>query len=356
MTTVIKDLVRRFGTFEALKGINLDIQKGEFIAILGPSGCGKTTFLRLLAGFDSPTDGSIQMNGIEVGSRKATLPPEKRNIGMVFQSFALWPHLNVKEHMRFPLVHHRFVPKNMNLEKRIQEVLDITELQDFANRMPNELSGGQKQRVALGRAIAPKPDILLMDEPLSNLDAELRMEMRREIQEIHRLTKATIVYVTHDQGEALAMADRIVVMNEGRIEQVGTPRDIYSFPSTEFVASFVGKANLIKGGWHGNHFVPELAPSLKWTDLGVSEELKKRNIYPLRPEQVELSYEEDGIPGVITSVQYQGKEIHYTVQTQDQSWVVHMDILHAFPLGESVFVRMKQEPVLVRKPEKTASN
>ncbi|UFU00111.1 ABC transporter ATP-binding protein [Radiobacillus kanasensis] len=356
MTTIVKNLVKQFGKFEALKGIHLEIEDGEFIAILGPSGCGKTTLLRLLAGFDSPTDGSIQISGSEVGNPKSTLPPEKRNIGMVFQSFALWPHLNVKEHIRFPLVHHRFVPKGINIEERIQDVLDITELNAFAGRMPNELSGGQKQRVALGRAIAPQPDLLLMDEPLSNLDAELRMEMRKEIQEIHRLTKATIIYVTHDQSEALAMADRIVVMNQGKIEQVGTPREIYSFPSTEFVASFVGKANLIRGTWYENHFEPELAPQLKWQDHGVSDDLKKKSLYPLRPEQIELSHDEGGIPGVITSVQYQGKEIHYTVQTQQQNWVVHMDLWQAFPLGDSVFVRMKQEQIPMGvHPEKTAS-
>ncbi|WP_186580126.1 ABC transporter ATP-binding protein [Aquibacillus kalidii] len=356
MTAVIKELQKRFGKFEALKKISLDIENGEFIAILGPSGCGKTTLLRLLAGFDSPTYGSIHISGTEVGNINTTLPPEKRNIGMVFQSFALWPHLNVKEHIKFPLVHHRFADKKMDINKRIKEVLDITELTSFAERMPSELSGGQKQRVALGRAIAPQPDLLLMDEPLSNLDAELRMEMRREIQQIHRLTKATIIYVTHDQSEALAMADRIVVMNQGRIEQVGTPREIYSYPKTEFVASFVGKANLIKGTWHENYFEPELASNLKWTDLGVSEELKKRNIYPLRPEQIALTNDNEGIPGIITSVQYQGKEIHYTVQTQNQSWVVHTEIWQAFQLGESVHVQMKQEQAKLEvKEEKIVS-
>lgn len=345
MTAYVENLVKRFGEVEALKHINLEVNPGEFIAILGPSGCGKTTLLRLLAGFDYPTAGTISIGNREVGSKKKTIPPEKRNIGMVFQSFALWPHLNVKDHIKFPLLHHQFVPKELkeNVSDRINEILDIVELAELADRMPNELSGGQKQRVALGRAIAPKPDLLLMDEPLSNLDAELRMEMRKEIQVLHRLTNASIVYVTHDQSEALAMADRIVVMNKGKVEQVGTPQEIYSFPNTEFVAAFVGKANRITGHWQNNYFVPDLAPQLKWADTGVSNQLKEQSIYPLRPEQLEITLEADGIPGIITSVQYQGKEIHYTVQVGKSAWVVHTDIFRTFSLGQSVSICMRDQ-------------
>lgn len=343
MTTIIKDLAKRFGTTEALNNINVTIQDGEFIAILGPSGCGKTTLLRLLAGFDSPSEGSIMIGEEKVGNKHITLPPEKRNIGMVFQSFALWPHLNVKEHIKFPLLHHQFVPESVkrNVSERLNEILQIIDMTALADRMPSELSGGQKQRVALGRAIAPKPDVLLMDEPLSNLDAELRMEMRKEIQELHRLTKATIIYVTHDQSEALAMADRIVVMNKGRIEQIGTPQEIYSLPTTEFVASFVGKSNLVKGEWHDNYFIPVLAPNELWLDLGVSKSLKDKGIYPLRPEQVYISTAQSkGIQGIITSVQYQGKEIHYTVQSHEQTWTVHTDIMQTFQLGEHITLQI----------------
>lgn len=343
MTTVVKNLMKRFGKTEALRKINLDIREGEFIAILGPSGCGKTTLLRLLAGFDSPSDGEIHINGQKVGSRQTTLPPEKRNIGMVFQSFALWPHMNVKDHVKFPLLHHQFVSKEIknNKNRRIQEVLNIVELAELAERMPGELSGGQKQRVALGRAIAPEPALLLMDEPLSNLDAELRMEMRREIQEIHRLTQATIVYVTHDQSEALAMADKIVVMNRGQIEQTGTPSEVFSQPKTEFVARFVGKANLVKGKWDEDIFIPDLAPQTAWTDLGVADLLKAKGIYPLRPEQLDITQQDSGISGTIVSVQYQGKEIHYTVQVQSETWTVHTDVFQSFQLGEQVFIRIK---------------
>ncbi len=344
MTTIIEDLVKRFDQTTALKKINVMIQDGEFIAILGPSGCGKTTLLRLLAGFDSPSEGRITIGDQQVSDKKVTLPPEKRNIGMVFQSFALWPHLDVRKHIEFPLLHHSYVSKDTraNISKRVDEVMKIIDLTELANRMPSELSGGQKQRVALGRAIAPKPELLLMDEPLSNLDAELRMEMRKEIQELHRLTNATIVYVTHDQGEALAMADRIVVMNKGEIEQIGTPEEIYSRPNTPFVANFVGKANLIEGTWDSDQFTPSAYPDITWPDLGVSIPLKKKGIYPIRPEQLKiLEGEHTGFQGVITSVQYQGKEIHYTVQASDQTWLVHTDLMQRYQLGQQVTLQLK---------------
>lgn len=222
MTTQIKNVNKNYGSFNALRQINLDIKEGEFVAILGPSGCGKTTLLRLLAGFDSPSSGDVWMNHKLIANSTFFLPPEKRNIGMVFQSFALWPHMNVRDHIRFPLKHHQFLSEELkpSIDHRVDEVLKMVDMHHLGERMPSELSGGQKQRVALARAIAPKPALLLMDEPLSSLDAELRMGMRKEIQQLHQVTKASIVYVTHDQSEALAMADKIVVMNKGKIEQV----------------------------------------------------------------------------------------------------------------------------------------
>lgn len=343
MGTEIRNVDKQFGRFQALQKINLEIGEGEFVAILGPSGCGKTTLLRLLAGFDSPTSGEIRMNGIEVARSGFYLPPEKRNIGMVFQSFALWPHMNVREHVRFPLEHHQFLKSELkeNVEERIDEVLEMVGLDQHGKRMPGELSGGQKQRVALARAIAPKPSLLLMDEPLSSLDAELRMIMRQEIQNLHRLTRASIVYVTHDQGEALAMADKIVVMNKGQIEQIGTPKEIYSQPTSTFVASFVGKANLVKGEWDGHTFYPMHNKVLKWSDLGVSPELRNKNLYPARPEQLELSSQPNGIKGTITNVQYQGKEIHYTVAVNDEQWIVHQDLSTVYSVNAPVYIHLK---------------
>jgi iron(III) transport system ATP-binding protein len=344
MSTQIKNVEKRFGSFQALQQINLEIREGEFVAILGPSGCGKTTLLRLLAGFDSPTSGEVLMNNKLVANETSFLPPEKRNIGMVFQSFALWPHMNVRDHIRFPLKHHQFLNEDhkSSINQRVDEVLKMVDMNHLGERMPSELSGGQKQRVALARAIAPKPGLLLMDEPLSSLDAELRMGMRREIQQLHHVTKASIVYVTHDQSEALAMADTIVVMNNGKIEQVGTPKEIYSSPITPFVASFVGKANVIKGKWEGTTFSPFDQHSIKWDGTAVTEELREKNLFPARPEQLEISYHADGVKGIITNVQYQGKEIHYTVRVEGEQWVVHQDVFTKFSIGDEVYVHLKE--------------
>ncbi|MED4532011.1 ABC transporter ATP-binding protein [Metabacillus fastidiosus] len=344
INTEIQQLTKEFKSFRALNCIDLTINQGEFLAVLGPSGCGKTTFLRLLAGFDSPTSGKIIMGDKEIASNKRILPPEKRNIGMVFQSFALWPHMNVREHIRFPLLHHRFLSKKLkeSTDERINEVLKIVDLTHLQKRVPGELSGGQRQRVALARAIAAEPSLLLMDEPLSNLDAELRVEMRREIQNLHRLTGATIVYVTHDQGEALAMADRIVVMRNGEIEQADTPAEIYCKPKTEFVATFVGKANVLSGKWQGNVFMMNINGTLvTWQNSEVSDEMKKKNLFPVRPEQLEISLTGQGIPAEIINVQYQGKEIHYTVRVEQQHWNIHESQL--FKIGDKVKINLKEE-------------
>lgn len=349
MGIVLNEIKKDYDGFQALKSINLVIEDGEFVAILGPSGCGKTTLLRLLAGFSAPSAGSILVHGEEVANAHFFLPPEKRNIGMAFQSFALWPHMNVREHILFPLRHHQFSKKigNRNMQIRVEEVLEMVGMAHLGDRYPHELSGGQKQRVALARAIAPKPKLLLMDEPLSSLDAELRMEMRREIQQIHRLTQATIVYVTHDQGEALAMADKMVVMHKGEVEQIGTPQDVYTYPTSPFVASFVGKANLLKGKWEGEFFYPSTSPKQKWKDIGVAKEFKKLQLYPVRPEQLKLAKDKEGIQGIITNVQYQGKEIHYTVEVDGDEWGVHEPFQHMYFVGELVAIHPAWENIHV---------
>lgn len=342
MSTTLTNVNKVFGKFQALHDINIQIHDGEFLAILGPSGCGKTTLLRLLAGFEAPTNGLIEASGTVLANSKKVVPPERRNVGMVFQSFALWPHMNVKDHIRFPLQQHRFADKTIKKspEQRIAEVLRIVELENFSERMPGELSGGQKQRVSLARAIAANPKLLLMDEPLSNLDAELRMEMRREIQKLHHLTQASIIYVTHDQGEALAMADRIVVMNKGRIEQIGTPEEIYYYPETEFVATFVGKANVFTGKWIDNQFTPN-GTDVCWKDYGISDQLKQGNMYPLRPEQIMLSKKiEGGMSGTIITKQFQGKEYHYTVDVNGKIIIVHLPIQDQFDIGEEVSLNL----------------
>ncbi|MGP7817115.1 ABC transporter ATP-binding protein [Niallia sp. 01092] len=347
MSTVVHNVSKKFDQSYALSSIDLTINDGEFVAILGPSGCGKSTLLRLLAGFDSPTDGEILMNGKLVAQKGKRVPPEQRNIGMVFQSFALWPHLKVKEQIHFPLKHHHFVEKSLKKKanERVDEMLSLVGLKQFGDRMPNDLSGGQKQRVAIARALAPKPSLLLMDEPLSSLDAELRMDLRNEIQMIHQKTNTSIVYVTHDQSEALAMADRIVVMKEGQVEQVGTPEEIYMMPKTTFVASFVGKANILKGEWNDNIFHPFGDRSLQWTVPYVSENLYKQNLCPIRPEQLFLSKNGTGVEGVIRNVLFQGREMHYTVEVKGILIHVHGSIANRFTLGDQVFIQIKQHTI-----------
>lgn len=285
------------------------------------------------------------MDGRLSASKSELIPPEKRNIGMVFQSFALWPHMTVYDHVAFPIRHHRHTREEwkQDIVARAQHVLKLVGLEQLFDRYPSELSGGQKQRVALARAIAPLPDILLMDEPLSALDVELRMEMRNEIQRIHRETQASIIYVTHDQGEALAMADKIVVMNGGKIEQIGSPEEVYTKPETAFVASFVGKCNMIKGKWDNGQFCPEAFPWESWPDIGITDSLKKEGLCPVRPEQWQLAGgSAEGLKGTVLSVQYQGKEVHYSVEVDNEIWIVHQPIFaRRFQIGDTVSVSVK---------------
>ncbi|MGE6414957.1 ABC transporter ATP-binding protein [Planococcus kocurii] len=344
----VNHVSKKYGSFTALHAIDLEIGDGEFIAVLGPSGCGKTTLLKLLAGFMGPTNGTISMDDTVLASTKHVLPPEKRNIGMVFQSFALWPHMTVAEHVKFPLSYHPNKVKEgrKELQARIDKVLKLVGLDALAERYPSELSGGQKQRVALARAIAPLPNLLLMDEPLSALDVELRMEMRKEIQKLHRETKASIVFVTHDQGEALAIADKIVVMNQGRIEQIAPPEVLYTRPETEFVATFVGKCNLVKGQWRGDQFVPTIDSDNVWHDLGVADSFKTSGIYPVRPEQFQLmTADSKGMQGVVSFVQYQGHEIQYTVEVGEATWTIHESVVATrFETGDVVGISLKNAP------------
>ena len=237
---VLNRLEKRFGDRIALHGIDIDLPSGAFLVLLGPSGCGKTTTLRMLAGLEQPTGGSIRIGDQVVADVSAGIdvPADKRGLGMVFQSYALWPHMSVRANVEWPL---RVAGWSRDKRaQRVEEVLGALEIAGLADRQPAQISGGQQQRVAIARTIAPRPSVLLFDEPLSNLDARLRVETRAEIVRVHRMTGATSVYVTHDQVEALAMATHIAVMNEGRVEQVGTPAQLLDRPETAFVASFLG--------------------------------------------------------------------------------------------------------------------
>lgn len=330
MTTDLVGIHKDFGGNSALGGVSLTVENGEFVAILGPSGCGKTTLLRILAGFEAPSRGEVRMGDRVVGSPQRLVPTERRNLGMVFQSFALWPHLNVASHVKFPLTYQRQLDQDVRRDPsaRIDEVLKITGLSELRDRMPHQLSGGQRQRVALARAIASRPSLLLMDEPLSSLDAALREEMRREIQNLHRATGASIIYVTHDQAEALAMADRIVVMKDGLVEQVGTPDEVYSRPETEFVARFVGKANLVKGKWEGDSFLPAAGQgAVRWPGTHVTEQFRREGCFPARPDQLEPCQSDhsagDALLGTVRNAHFQGREVHYVIEVDGVDWEVY---------------------------------
>ena len=231
---------KRFGTFTAVEDFDLSAHKGEFVSFLGPSGCGKTTTLRMIAGFEYPDAGTIHVGGKDMTG----LPPNKRNVGMVFQAYALFPNMTVADNVGFGM-RIRKQPRSV-IQKRVGELLELINMPEKADRYPYQLSGGQQQRVALARALAIEPQVLLLDEPLSALDAKIRVALRHEIRSIQRQLGITTVYVTHDQEEALELSDRIVVMNSGHIEQVGTPFEVYNFPATAFVASFVGTLNAVE--------------------------------------------------------------------------------------------------------------
>jgi iron(III) transport system ATP-binding protein len=238
-------LTKSFGSLTVVKGVDLAVDKGQLVCLLGPSGCGKTTTLRLIAGFAEASAGSIRVGGQTVSSDQLTVPPESRNMSMIFQSYALWPHMTVFQNVAYGLTLRKMTKQDA--AARVRAILAVTQLSALESRYPGELSGGQQQRVALARALVIKPEILLLDEPLSNLDANLREEMRYEIRRLHDEFRYTTVYVTHDQVEAMTTADIIVVMNDGRIEQAGSPEAIYQRPETEFVARFIGGTNILKG-------------------------------------------------------------------------------------------------------------
>src|SRR6516165_8356959 len=246
-TIEIADLVVRYGAVPAVNGISFSVGQGEHVTLLGPSGCGKTTTLRAVAGLEEPVGGSIRIDGETVFSaaQRRNVPTERRGVSMVFQSYAVWPHMSVAENVAYGL-RVRKLPK-AQIAEAVERSLDLVQMRALADRSASLLSGGQQQRVALARAIAFSPSVLLFDEPLSNLDAKLRAEMRVELRELQRRLDITSLYVTHDQEEALAISDRVILMNGGRIEQIGTPENIYNRPRSRFVADFVGSANLISG-------------------------------------------------------------------------------------------------------------
>ncbi|MUV90450.1 ATP-binding cassette domain-containing protein [Halapricum sp. CBA1109] len=239
----LADVGKEFGDERAVDGISVDVREGELLTLLGPSGCGKTTTLRMVAGLETPTEGTITIDGERVAGAGTATAPENRDVGLVFQEYALFPHLSVAENIAFGLEGHSSAEE----DARVEELLELVDLAGYGDRKPESLSGGERQRVALARSLAPEPDVLLLDEPFSNLDVRLRVEMREEVRRILKEAGVTAVSVTHDQEEALSISDRVAIMNDGRIEQVGSPEEVFGHPESRFVASFLGQASFLSG-------------------------------------------------------------------------------------------------------------
>jgi iron(III) transport system ATP-binding protein len=345
------------GHSKAVDRLTLEIAPGELFFLLGPSGCGKTTALRLVAGFYIPEEGQIFFDG----SDQSRVPPHKRNTGMVFQNYALWPHMDVWNNVAYGLKMRRVSQEEKN--RRVGRALEIVQMQDLAQRLPNQLSGGQQQRVALARALVIEPDVVLLDEPLSNLDAKLRLEMRDQIKEIHRRIGRTMIYVTHDQAEALSMADRIAVMRHGRVVQVGTPRQLYTRPESAFVADFIGGTNLLAGTLqkrgellvvktalgilHGSNDRRTLAPgdavicSLRPESLRLS---------PARERWPEPSAQMNRLTAEVQSIMYLGDSEQYSLRAEDGTLlhaVEHNATTRTADIGERVTVHIDPRDVIV---------
>ncbi len=345
----LKALTRTFGAFKAVDNVDLLIRDGEFVSLLGPSGCGKTTTLRMIAGFTDPTAGSIEVDGRVLSSASGSLPPEKRGMSMIFQSYAIWPNMTVGQNVGFGL-EIRKIPADQ-AKKRIAEVLDVVQMGHLADRYPAELSGGQQQRVALARAIVVNPAVLLLDEPLSNLDANLREEMRSEIRRLHEALKITTVYVTHDQAEAMATSDRIAVMNKGRIEQVDAPYIVYSRPKTRFVAGFIGRTNFITAKREAGavRFDGFAIPADRFSDLPGIADLT----FSLRPQSLKLERTAATIngrlpiAGQVTKRVFLGEHWDYTFQPVNSG--LHLKVAAApsdvFEVGSSAVLAL--DPALL---------
>lgn len=313
----IDNVVKRYGDHTVIEKLSAKIEPGEFFTLLGPSGCGKTTLLRMIIGFNSIEEGEIRVDGRRINE----IPVNKRNMGMVFQDYAVFPHMTVKANVGFGLKMQKTDKKET--ERRVKEILETVKIADLGDRMPAALSGGQRQRVALARAIVSRPEVLLMDEPLSNLDAKLRVEMRNAIKNIQKKIGITTVYVTHDQEEALAVSDRIAVMHGGVIEQVGSPREIYSRPANRFVATFIGQSNILPGiirRTEGGKTTVEFAGGYRTEMKNLTDSAAdgQKVCISVRPEEFEMKVSaESGIRAVVKNSVFLGASVHYFLDGPD---------------------------------------
>jgi spermidine/putrescine transport system ATP-binding protein len=345
-------LTKRFDEAVAVDSIDLSIRAGEFFSLLGPSGCGKTTTLRMIAGFERPTSGQIILDQVDV----AQVPPHRRNVHTVFQSYALFPHKNVFDNIAFGLLRHK-VPRD-EVRRRVQEALDLVELGALAKRRPNQLSGGQQQRVALARALVLRPAVLLLDEPLGALDAKIRKQLRLELKALQEEVGITFVFVTHDQEEALSMSDRIAVMSAGRIEQVGSPAEVYEGPATVFVADFLGASNLTNAEAISSHGGDCAVRIGEFTLRAGCGDVRARGPVKIvaRPERIELlpfdaSERENTVPGMVERTVYVGATVQVIVRLATgepiQAAVTNAGSANDYPQGTAVLARFPAEALRV---------
>lgn len=344
----LTNIVKKFGSFTAVHRMSLDIAEGSFVTLLGPSGCGKTTTLRMIAGLLDPTEGEIAING----RRMNDVPIHKRNLGLVFQNYALFPHKTVAENIAFGL-NYRNISRD-ETQRKVRDALDLVQLPDLGARYPKELSGGQQQRIALARAIVIEPDVLLLDEPLSALDANLREDMRVELKRIQQRIGVTTVFVTHDQTEALAMSDQIIVMSKGRVEQVGSPEEVYNNPASEFIAQFLGASNILSGvclGLQGDEigldiagFPPLAIPRSRAPQIAGAGPAK----LVIRAEKLHLlpaDAPDDGrlsVMATVENVDYQGQSARYFLRVADHTMqAINMIDDRPFPMGADVLLRFR---------------
>jgi len=350
MSTVsLHNIVKKFGNFTAVHETSLEMADGEFVTLLGPSGCGKTTNLRMIAGLLDPTSGDILINGKRIND----VPIHKRNLGIVFQNYALFPHRTVAQNIGFGLKYRNI--GRSEAEDRVRKVLDLVQLPDTADRYPKALSGGQQQRIALARAIVIEPSVLLLDEPLSALDANLREDMRIELKRIQDRIGVTTVFVTHDQSEALAMSDRIVVMSAGRVEQVGGPEEVYNTPASEFVANFLGASNILHGACTGADDRTVSVDTPLWGTIPVPR-YKAAQVIPgpvklvLRAEKLLLTPQgtvKDGslaLDAVVETVDYQGQAVRYFLRVGDiQLQAINMIDTRPFTVNQPVTLQLRPQ-------------
>jgi iron(III) transport system ATP-binding protein len=341
----LRGLTKRFGALAVVDDVSLRIDHGQLVCLLGPSGCGKTTTLRLIAGFLEPSEGEIHVGDRLVSSKLRTLPPEQRKMSMIFQSYALWPHMTVTENIVYGLRLRKI--DRATIAKKLDVILKATKLEILAQRYPGELSGGQQQRVALARALIVEPETLLLDEPLSNLDANLREEMRFEIRRLHDEYRYTTVYVTHDQSEAMTTADLIAVMNAGKIDQLGTPEDIYDRPQSEFVARFIGASNVIKGTARDENHVEFAGATLQVVGAKLSR--GKSAAVAIRQHDIQLSTQAPQMPqnavrATVTRQVFLGASRDYMVETSDGTTLrVVTATENAVPRGTEVWLTLPPE-------------